>query len=74
MWVDPIVEEIHKIREERAKCFNYDLKAMYDDLKETEKRCGFKVVALPIKRRKPTKPTDENQIIHGSASASMPLS
>jgi transposase len=37
MWLDPIVEEIHKIREERAKRFNYDLKAMYDDLKE----CGF---------------------------------
>jgi hypothetical protein len=57
MWVDPIVEEIQKIREERAKRFNYDLKAMYDDLKEKEKRCGFKVVSLPIKRRKPAKPS-----------------
>ena len=66
MWVDPIVEEeIHKMREERAKRFNYDLKAMYDDLKETEKRYGFKVVALPIKRREPAKPMDDNQIDSG---------
>jgi rubrerythrin len=53
MWVDPIVEEIRRNREAYAKDFNYDLKAMYDDLKEEEKRCGFKVVSLPIKRRKP---------------------
>jgi hypothetical protein len=48
MWTDPIVEEIHQIRQAYAARFNYDLK---------EKHCGFKVVSLPIERRKPSKPT-----------------
>ncbi|EDN68145.1 hypothetical protein BGP_0652 [Beggiatoa sp. PS] len=65
MWIDPIVEEIRQGREEYAKRFNYDLKAIFDDLKEEEKRCGFKVVALPIKRRKPAQSTDDNQIDSG---------
>jgi hypothetical protein len=56
MWTDPIVEEIHQIRQTYAARFNYDLKAIYNDWKEKEKHCGFKVVSLPIKRRKPSKP------------------
>jgi hypothetical protein len=32
MYKDEIVEEIHKYREEYAKSFNYDLKAMFDEL------------------------------------------
>jgi len=39
---------------------------MYDDLKKTDRQCGFKVVALPIKRWEPSKPTNDNQI--GTAS------
>lgn len=38
MWQDPIVEEIHQYREARAKKFNYDLWAMYEDLKAGEKQ------------------------------------
>ena len=29
---DPIIDEIHKYREEFARKFNYDLKAMVNDL------------------------------------------
>jgi len=32
MMKDPIVEEVHRYREEYAKQFNYDLWAIYRDL------------------------------------------
>jgi hypothetical protein len=38
MRKDPIVEEIHKIREAHAKRFNYDLKAIFDDIRKKEAR------------------------------------
>jgi len=52
MWKDPIVEEVRKIREEHAAQFGFDLKAIYDDLKITEKRSERKIVNLPPKRFK----------------------
>jgi len=52
MWEDPIVEKVRKIREEHAARFGYDLKAIYDDLKEAEKRSGRKIVSFPPKRLK----------------------
>lgn len=30
MWEDPIVEKIHKIREDHARKFNFELQAIYD--------------------------------------------
>ena len=40
MRKDPIVEEIHKIREAHAQRFNYDLDAMFADLqrKQTKRK------------------------------------
>ncbi|MDD1413145.1 hypothetical protein MEN41_00310 [Dolichospermum sp. ST_con] len=38
MWKDPIVEEIRQTREAHSRQFNYDLKAIYKDLKEQEKK------------------------------------
>ena len=51
MYKDEIVEEIHKYREEYAKSFNYDLKAIFDDLREKQIASGRKVIKLPIKRQ-----------------------
>lgn len=50
MYKDEIVEELHKYREEYAKSFNYDLKAIFDDLRKKQIAHGRKVVKLPIKR------------------------
>lgn len=51
MWKDPIVEEIHKFREEHAKKFNYNLEAIFKDLKEKERKGGRNIISLPIKRK-----------------------
>ena len=51
MWRDPIVEEIHRIRDEHAKKFNYDLHAMLEDLRKQQEASGRKVVS-----RAPRKP------------------
>jgi hypothetical protein len=53
MWHDPIVEEVRAIRDAYAKQFNYDLEAIYRDLKEQEARSGRVVVSLPPKRVAP---------------------
>ena len=42
--------ELYRIREERAKEFNYDLKAMFEDLKDFEKKMKIKTITLPPKR------------------------
>jgi hypothetical protein len=49
MWTDEIVEEIHRIREEYAKSFNYDLDAIFTDLRKKEAASGRKVVTLSRK-------------------------
>ena len=38
MLKDPIIEEIHRIREEWAASFQYDLRALCEDIKRQEKR------------------------------------
>jgi hypothetical protein len=50
MWEDPIVEEVRRIRHEHAAAFNYDLRRIYDDLKEQEKQSGKTFVSFPPKR------------------------
>jgi hypothetical protein len=50
MWEDPIVEEVRKAREAHAAQFNYDLQAIYQDLKEQEKKSGRTFVSYPPKR------------------------
>jgi hypothetical protein len=49
MWTDEIVEEIHRIREEYAESFNYDLDAIFADLRKKEAESGREVVTLSRK-------------------------
>ena len=50
MLNDPIVEEIRRIRDEHATRFNYDLDAIFDDIKKSEKELGLPLVMLPPNR------------------------
>ena len=49
MWKDEIVEEIHRTREEYAKSFNYDLNAIFADLRKKQEESGREVVTLSRK-------------------------
>ena len=51
MWNDPIVAELHAIREAHAQQFQYDVQAIFADLKQQEQHSGRRYVRLPIKRR-----------------------
>ena len=44
---DIIVDEVRKRRDAYAKRFNYDLQAIYQDLKVQQKKSGRRRVSLP---------------------------
>ena len=50
MWEDEIVEEVRTARDEYAAKFNYDLEAIYKDIKEQEEQSRRRVVSLPPKK------------------------
>ena len=50
MWKDEIIEEVRKVRDEYAAKFDYDLDAIYKDIKKQEKKSKRKIVSLPSKK------------------------
>ncbi len=50
MWEDPIVAEVRRVRAAHAAQFNYDLVAIYRDLKAEEQKSGRKFVTYPARR------------------------
>jgi hypothetical protein len=50
MWNDEIVEETRKARDEYGREINYDLAAIYKELKELQNRAEHKVASLPPKK------------------------
>ena len=64
MGDDPIVAEVRRTREAYAKWFNYDVYAMWRDLKERQHKSGLQGVSLSPKRVKPApleKPEQRNE-------------
>ena len=50
---DPIVDEVRRVRDAHAAMFNYDLDAIFQDIKEQEKKSGLKFVTYPPRRTEP---------------------
>ena len=50
MWNNEILEEIHSLREEHAKAFNYDLRAICDDLRRKQANSGRQIISKPLKK------------------------
>jgi hypothetical protein len=46
-WIDPIVEEVRKARDELAREAGYDLRRMAARLQQSQKRHGDKLVKRP---------------------------
>ncbi len=49
MWTDPIIEEIHKVRQEHAAKFEYDLLAIVRNYQKRQKLSGKKVISFAKK-------------------------
>ncbi len=57
---DPIVDEVRRVRDAQAARFNYDLDAIFRDIKEQERKAGLKFVggvARPAQSSPPGGPT-----------------
>ena len=61
MWRDPIVEEVRAVRDAYAKQFDYDVEAIYRDLKKQEAKSDRAFVSFPPKRIEPIKKKDPAQ-------------
>ena len=44
MWEDPIVSEVARIRDELASRFNYDVAAIFADIRKKQSGLGAKLV------------------------------
>jgi hypothetical protein len=62
---DPIVDEVRRVRDAHASRFNYDLDAIFRDIKEQEKKSGRKFVSFTPSKVKPNQALQPN----GPASA-----
>ena len=64
---DPIVDEVRRVRDAHAARFNYDLDAIFQDIKEREKKSGLKFVGGVARQPMP------NQALQPTGAA-MPVS
>lgn len=62
MWQDPIVGEVRQIRETHAAQYNFDLRAIYLDLKKAEQKSEHRKVNFAPKRIKSVKTTTKPTI------------
>ena len=60
MYKNEILDGIHKYREEYAQSFQYDLRAIFNDLKQKQLAHKDRLVRLPIKR-------ESNKSLHPTA-------
>jgi hypothetical protein len=60
---DPIVDEVRKVRDVHASRFNYDLDAIFRNIKEREKKSGRTFVSFPPRKLEP------NQALHATGAA-----
>ena len=67
MYQDPIVEEIHSIREEYSRSFNHNLKALFADLQKQQAESGRKVVNLSRKPGLPGRWSGRAKAVDGEA-------
>jgi hypothetical protein len=52
MWEDPIVAEVRRVREQLAAKFNYDVHAIFEDMRKREALRSSNLVSPPPKRKR----------------------
>jgi len=69
MWEDPIVAEVHRIREMLAARFNFDIDAIFADMQRRQAALGDRLVS-PRTRAEP--PAEANRGRHSGSGGSTP--
>ncbi len=59
---DPIVDEVRRVRDAHAARFNYDLRAIFRDIKEQEKKSGLKFVSFAATTGEPKEPVPPSDL------------
>lgn len=59
---DPIVDEVRRVRDAHAAKFNYDLDAIFADIKEQEGKSGLKFVSFPPRIAEPNMTPQPNGV------------
>jgi hypothetical protein len=67
MWEDPIVAEVHRTREKLAAEFDFDVKAIFADLRKRQAALGGRLVH-PKKRAAPA--AEDDRAYHSGSSGS----
>lgn len=60
MWEDPIVAEVHRIRQELSVRLNHDLPAMLADMRKRQTALGSRLVSLATPAQSLSLPTDSS--------------
>ena len=60
MWEDPIVEDVHRTREKLAAEYDFDVKAIFADLRKRQASLGARLVPQQ-KRAEPTAEVDRGR-------------
>jgi hypothetical protein len=68
---DPIVDEVRRIRDAHAAKFNYDPKAIFQDIKEREKRSGRKYVSFAEVKHEPKHGAEPSQPLQPTEAAAL---
>jgi hypothetical protein len=68
---DPIVDEVRRVRDAHAALFNYDLDAIFQDIKEQEKKSGLKFVSYPPRRTGPNQSLQPTGTLRSVSEASL---
>ena len=60
MWKDPIVQEVRREREKLAERFNFDVDAIFADLRKRQSELGERLVRAKMRDAKPPAAPDRD--------------
>jgi hypothetical protein len=67
LWSDPIVDEVRRVRELYASAFDFDLQALFKNLKAQEQQSDRRFVSYPARSLPTTELAVSQQVSPGLA-------
>jgi len=74
MWEDPIVAEVHQVREQLAAQFNFDVKAIFADMRRRQTALGGRLVSQTSTSKPTCGPLASGHIAETETAATEPTS